>query len=181
MNIFKTLFFFFSMVLSLAASAQRMPVPVMDFKDIPVTTSTNKALTAEQVGNAIRAAAIYEHWEIIQLADGVFQAKFDKESKHIVIVTINYDANKYSVTYKDSTNMKFSHSTDSLTTIVYNGGPSALAPNMESEAVIKQRALYRNNTDTPYGVAEKAVIHPYYEMWVHTLLKGIRRQLQMIQ
>lgn len=181
MKAFKALLFIFLACLTLTASAQRMPVPIMDFKDIPISESTNKTLTAAQVGDAIRMAATYGEWEIRPVADGVLQARYEKESKHMVVVTIAYDANKYSVTYKDSINMKFSPNSDAITTIVYTGGPTALALNQESEAVKHQRALFKNNSDTPYGVAEKAVIHPYYELWVHTLLKGIRKQLQLVQ
>jgi hypothetical protein len=181
MKIFKTLLFSFSLCLSFSAAAQRMPVPIMDFKDIPVSESASKPLTAEQVGKAIREAATYEQWEVTQVSDGVLQARYEKESKHVVIVTITYSADKYSVIYKDSTNMKYAPNSDSLYSVVYNGGPTALAPNVESDAVNRQRRYFKNNSDTSYAVAEKAVIHPYYERWVHTLLKGIRKQLQLTQ
>lgn len=88
MNIFKSLFFCCAVTYSLAAVAQRPPVPVMDFKDIPVSASTAKKLTADQVAQAIRAAALSERWSMELLGEGILQATFVKESKHTVIVTI---------------------------------------------------------------------------------------------
>ncbi|MGZ3237666.1 MAG: hypothetical protein ACXWIN_05300 [Burkholderiaceae bacterium] len=180
MKVIKTLIFLFSAGLSFTASAQRTPVPILDFKDIPVAVSTNKSLTAEQVGQAIRTAAEYGQWEVTQAGDGVLSAKL-RQSQHVIAVAINYEPDKYSVTYLYSLNMKFAPNAARINETVYYGGRGSLVKNPRMDAIENQQVFYKNNPEFQYAVAETAVIHPYYDVWVRNLLNDIRKQLHLAQ
>ncbi len=71
--------------------------------------------------------------------------------------------------------------------IAENSAPYAATPawapkqNGVSEMdAAKQRAMFSKNPDSQYAVARTSAIHPSYELWVHGLLDGVRRQLQAI-
>ncbi len=178
MNFFKTTFFCLAVSFSLSAAAQRPTVPLVDFKDIPVAAATAKKLTIDQVEQAIRAAALYEHWEVVSLGAGVLQATYVKQDKHTVVVTIDYSAEKYSVYYKDSVNMKFEADYSGSYTYVppwaqKPGGD----PDMEAD---RQRRRFRKSQESQNATVRTGGIHPYYERWVHGLLNDVRRKLQAI-
>jgi hypothetical protein len=148
MKVFRVVFFFILVVLSVNVFAQRVPVPIIDFKDIPVAIYTNKILTIEQVDLAIYAAGEFEHWEITPAGDGVLSARLGKEGKHIVVVKISYSAGKYSVTYESSLNMKFASDASHVKAVMYKGPRAEITRYPEAEAIARQQALYKNDPET---------------------------------
>lgn len=107
MKFIRSAFLICSMLLSLNAFA-RHAVPVIDFINIPVSTTSGKALNAEQVKSAIQVAASLRSWSIATPHDGKLQGTLNVHGKHTVIVEITYTTAQYSIAYKDSSNMKFS-------------------------------------------------------------------------
>ena len=85
----------------------RAPVPIINYDNVPVATSSGKALQVEQIKQAIQTAAAAKAWSIAFQADGKLLATLNVRNKHIIVVEIEYSADKYSLKYKDSTNMKF--------------------------------------------------------------------------
>lgn len=84
----------------------RTPVPIVNHENIPVVTSSAKALSADQVKQAIMLVAAAKNWSIGFQSDGKLQATLVVRNKHTIVVEIAYSPEKYSLTYKDSINMK---------------------------------------------------------------------------
>lgn len=171
MNFLKSVLLSLLATAAIHAQAQRMPVPVVDFKDIPVSESTPKKLTLEQVKQAISAAATVDRWDVVQVSEGLMRATFSKENnKHTVVVDIPYTAESYSFIYKDSTNMKAEPRS------------SAAVPKRVEDAAATQKAHFEKNPETRYAVVRKdLIIHPFYEAWVRHLADAVSRQFKIMQ
>ena len=151
--------------MGLKAQAQRTLVPIVSFHDIPVTVATQARLTNDDVKNAFLAAGEEAKWQIVPTGDGVLEATYVKQNKHTIMLTIRYDAQKYSVLFKGSDNMK-----------QRIGQPMSEAVAAAAES--KQRQLFAARPETPYLKADpQAVIHPFYEHWVYDLLERVRLKL----
>jgi len=169
----KKLFQWFAAVclatVAMQASAQRTPVPVVDFVNVPVPV-TAQPFTADQVRIAFVRAGAALNWKITPIADGQLQARFDKSS-HTVIAKVTYDAKGWSVVYQDSVDMKF------------QPGPNATSPNVRQSHVLtsaweSQQRLFTNDVFTPYLVARTdGALHPFYEHWVRRLMTAVNAQL----
>ncbi len=85
----------------------RFPVPIINHENISVATTSGKVLQVEQIKQAIQVAATAKGWTLAYQADGSILATLFVRGKHTVVVAIAYAADKYSLTYKDSTNMKY--------------------------------------------------------------------------
>jgi hypothetical protein len=148
-------------LLSLPPSAlAREPVPLINYNDIPVVTGSGKPVTAEQVSDAILAAAKSYNWEMGKApSQGLLSATLNVRGKHTVVVSIPYSAGMYSVQYQSSSNMKYrlADSTPSGNVEPYKSGPSA---------------------QSIPGVTP--MIHPYYDRWVQNLLQAIKIELKKI-
>jgi len=83
----------------------RNPDLVKNFNDINVATSSGKPLQAEQVKQAIVQAGKAKGWTVSTLSDNRLLATINVRGKHTVSVEIPYSSNKYSLLYKDSTNL----------------------------------------------------------------------------
>lgn len=99
------------MAATLAVSLQavaREVVPVADPMDVPVAGAAGQALTAAQVRQAIQSAATSRQWTLTEPTPGRLLATLQwNNAKHTIVTEISYSANKYSLAYKDSTNMKY--------------------------------------------------------------------------
>ena len=91
---------------SLHVSA-REPVPVINLTDIAVVRADGKALTEAQVRQAIHNAAGLKQWALSEPQPGRMIATLQVRGKHTVVTEISYSASRYSLTYKDSVNMKY--------------------------------------------------------------------------
>ena len=92
--------------LAAAPAIAREAVPVVNHENIAVTTSSGKPVQGEQVKQAILAAAASKGWTLGYQADGKLLATYVKAAKHTVVVEVEYTADKYTLRYQDSTNMK---------------------------------------------------------------------------
>jgi len=135
------------------AQAQRAPVPIVNHPDIPVATGSGKPLQADQVKQAIQAAAKIKGWTLAYEPSGRILATLVVRNKHTVVVEIPYSAEKYSLLYHDSVNMK------------YSPGTGRAAP---YDASSRMRGYQQ-----PAG----QVIHPFYNDWVRELKEAIRLEL----
>ena len=106
---------FFSNVL-LALSMLALPatqafaregVMIVNHENVTVATGSGKPVNADQVKLAISNAATAKNWTIAQQGDGKLSAALTVRGKHHVIVEISYSSDKYSLIYKDSTNMNY--------------------------------------------------------------------------
>ena len=160
-----------------AAQAQRTPVPVVNFENIPVALSTDQRLTAEQVKQAFVAAGASAGWAMVAKADGALEATFRKGDKHTAVVAIQYSPVSYSVRYVSSFNLKYADSVPPGFERSNYGGKSLAVTAAET-----QDKLYASRPEAAYERPDpKAVIHPFYERWLHELLDGVRAQLRIAQ
>lgn len=132
------------------AFAQRIPVAITNYPNIPIATASGKPMQAEQVKKAIQDAALKKGWKLVDEAGDKMLATLVVNNKHTVMVVIVYSADKYSITYRDSVNM-----------------------NYHSEAKFDSRMPNARNASTPSG----PVIHPAYNTWVQELKDAIRVEL----
>ena len=95
-------------LVSQQALAQRMPVPIVNHENLLVEGRGGAPLTDAQVRQAIVAAstATARQWMISDLGSGRLLATYHVRT-HTVSVEIRYSAERYSVVYRDSINMKF--------------------------------------------------------------------------
>ncbi len=107
------------LVVSFSAQA-RVPVPIIDYPDNPVVTGSGRALTTEQIRDAITAAAQSHSWQISRAPSGDgLQAMLSVSGKHTVVVYITYSAQAYSIMYQSSINMKYSHAEDKALRLIH--------------------------------------------------------------
>jgi glyceraldehyde-3-phosphate dehydrogenase/erythrose-4-phosphate dehydrogenase len=95
---------------SLQAHAQRVPVPIVNHEKIAVELVAGKKLTAAEVKAAIVSAPAPRPWEFSERAPGQLIATLNVRGKHTVVANITYTADHYSITYRDSINMKYAPS-----------------------------------------------------------------------
>ncbi len=96
-----------AVVVSAYPAYGRTPVPVVDFPDQVVATASGAKPTAAQVRDAIIKAGAGKGWALAKQPDDQFIATRVIKGKHTIVTTISFTAEKYSVTYRSSENMKF--------------------------------------------------------------------------
>jgi hypothetical protein len=96
-----------TVVVSASPAYGRTAVPVVNFPDQPVATATGAKPTAAQVRDAVMKAAASKDWALAKQSDDQFVATRVIKGKHTIVTTISFSAEKYSVTYLSSENMKF--------------------------------------------------------------------------
>lgn len=99
--------FFIALTFCATPTAARETVAIINYDNLVVATSSGKPLDDEKVKQAILAAAGALNWSVAYQADGKLLATLSMRGKHTVTVEIAYAADKYSLHYKGSTNMKF--------------------------------------------------------------------------
>ena len=87
--------------------AARSPAPIINYENIVVTTGSGKSLISEQVNQAIVTAAGVKNWTIAFQTEETLQATLNVSGKHTIVIEVTYSADKYSLLYKESTNMKY--------------------------------------------------------------------------
>lgn len=80
--------------------------PVYNVTEKPVVTVAGKTASLEDVGKAITRAGGTLGWQMKQIEPGYILATL-KLREHVAIVDVRYTASAYSITYKDSTNVKY--------------------------------------------------------------------------
>jgi hypothetical protein len=79
---------------------------VYEVKDAPVQSATGKSLTLEQVQKAIIDAGIKETWIMTVVKPGEILGEYNVQS-HQIHVTIPYSPERYSILYKDSSDLRY--------------------------------------------------------------------------
>jgi hypothetical protein len=151
-------------------------VPLVNWENIPVSASTSASVSADHVKQALVIGGRTTLWTVKQVGDGELEAVFSKQrNKHVVVISIRYDAQKYSVSYKRSENMVFvTEMPLNLTMSRHRNSPS-----LAEQAVIRQRKLFAQRADLPYAKTQAhAFIHPFYEDWVYDMLDAVRENLK---
>ncbi|HVP66831.1 MAG TPA: hypothetical protein VMT17_06170 [Anaeromyxobacteraceae bacterium] len=94
-------------LVSVAATAQaRSPVPIVNY-NWPIVAPSGRVVTDGDVRNAIIRAAASLGWTLVPDGDKKFVATLVVRNKHTVVADVTYSAEKYSVVYKSSINMKY--------------------------------------------------------------------------
>lgn len=123
--------------------------PVYNVQDHTITTNIENH-TEEDVKKAIIRAGAGLGWNMNADKPGHILGTLHLR-KHVAVVDITYDLNKYSITYKDSTNLDY-------------------------EPAGKQAA----DADGTTYVNETEVIHSNYNGWIQNLDRGIQAQLSTL-
>ena len=89
------------------ASAQRQAVPIVNHVDIVIDRGSAPPLSAQQVRQAIISAPAPRKWEFSDAGPGRLVATLVVRGKHTVVTDITYGPARYSIVYRDSTNMKY--------------------------------------------------------------------------
>lgn len=80
--------------------------PIYNVKDAPVSTATGKEVTLDQVTKAIIEAGTGLKWSMAVVKPGQIVGTLFVRS-HSAVVDITYTTKAYSITYKDSNNLKY--------------------------------------------------------------------------
>jgi hypothetical protein len=86
---------------------------VYQVKDAPVQTASGKELTMDEVRKEIIAAGVAAGWQMIATKPGEIVGTLNIRS-HQAVVSIPYTAKSYSILYKDSTNLKYDASAQTI-------------------------------------------------------------------
>lgn len=165
----------------LGANAQRTLVPIVSFENIPVAIASSVPVSSADIKNAFLAASEEGGWQMMPTGDGAMQGTYVKQNKHTIVVTIRYDAEKYSVLFKSSVNMnqRAGDYLDQYSRPYQNSGASSGNESQAAIAERKQRQLFASRPESPYlKVDSQSMIHPYYEHWVYDLLERVRQKLK---
>lgn len=95
-----------SVVMASTAYA-RSAVPIQSHDDIAISASAGKAVSAQQVRQAIINGGARRAWTFIDTGAGQLTGTLVVRNKHTVNVTVDYSSKSYSIRYKDSSNMKY--------------------------------------------------------------------------
>jgi hypothetical protein len=141
-------------------SQARETVPIIEHNDIPVITGSGKPITAEQVRNAITAAAASHKWDVRKSSSpDVLTATLVVRGKHTVVASIPYSTEKFSIRYQSSINMKYE---------------------LADPAPTGSIDLAKLNAPTKDIRPGTPMIHPFYNKWVQDLLQAIQVDLKRL-
>jgi hypothetical protein len=80
--------------------------PIVNVTDAPIISVVGKQLTADQVGSGIVSAGSALGWTMTAVSPGLLSGRLVKDD-HVAVVEIRYTEKMYSITYKDSTNLRY--------------------------------------------------------------------------
>ncbi len=97
------------MATAVPAAYARSTVPIVPHDDMTVTTGSGRTPADEEVRQAIVAAAATTKypWTVSTSEAGALVATTVVRDKHTVSVNVKYSGARYSVSYRDSANMKY--------------------------------------------------------------------------
>lgn len=93
-------------IMFLAAMGCRGGGQIYNVQNAPITTATGKGVTLDQVTKAIIEAGTERKWTMAVVKPGLIVGTLNVRS-HQAVVDIAYNTKSYSITYKDSTNLKY--------------------------------------------------------------------------
>ena len=80
--------------------------PILEYKDSPISSMTNKDLTIEQIKKGIVDAGVPLGWIFSDKGPGHLVGTLALR-KHLAVIDIKFDTKVYSITYKDSENLNY--------------------------------------------------------------------------
>ena len=108
-NLLRTIVFAIAALVATSAYAQRQPEPIVNYENLPVTTTSGKPPSAQQVKQAIINGATARKWTVTHTADGQkIHVKLFVNNKHTVVAEIENTDTSYSIRYLNSIDMKYS-------------------------------------------------------------------------
>ncbi len=96
----------FICVVSIAVTGCRGGGEIYNVKDAPVITASGKTPSLEEMQKAILTAGAGLNWSMAVVKPGHIVGTLNVRS-HQAVVDIVYNSKTYSITYKDSTNLKY--------------------------------------------------------------------------
>lgn len=99
-----------SACLASTAAYARSPESIVNHENIAIVTAKGKASTAEQVRQAFVLGGVKRGWRFEDAGANQLTGTLVVRDKHTVVITVNYSPERYSIHYKDSTNMKYGQS-----------------------------------------------------------------------
>ena len=96
-----------------AITGCRGGVQVYNVKDAPVMTATGNSPSLEEVQKAIISAGAGLNWSMVVAKPGHIVGTLNIRS-HTAVVDIMHNTKTYSITYKDSTNLRYNASNQTI-------------------------------------------------------------------
>lgn len=106
MHLFRLIALAIFFMLATNAAMARDPVPIVNYADVIITTGSGKTPTTDQLKQAFIAAGNARRWTFSDQGTNQLIGSLSWEN-HSLMVTISYTPQKYSVTYRDSINLKY--------------------------------------------------------------------------
>lgn len=100
---------FLSVTMMASVSHARSSVPIINQENLPTVSAVGKSVSADQVKQAIVVAATSKGWTTSLDQSGAIVATLIVRNKHKIVVTIPYAEDKFSVLYRDSSNMNYNN------------------------------------------------------------------------
>ncbi len=95
------------LLFSLTAWA-RSSIPVVEYTDLPIVTSSGKSLLSEEVKEIIMTAGQQQQWQFVDGPEkNTLIGTLNVRNKHSISINIHYSTNSYSIAYRDSAKMNF--------------------------------------------------------------------------
>jgi hypothetical protein len=85
----------------------RSSVPIINHENMSTVSAMGKSVSVEQVKQAIVMAAASKGWTTAIDQNGAIIATLIVRNKHTIVVTIPFADDKFSVLYRDSSNMNY--------------------------------------------------------------------------
>jgi len=83
---------------------------LVNYENVQVSSASGKPLTADDMKAIFQRVATRSGWEIKELSNGKLAASLALgRGKHVMVIEISYTGNSYSITYRDSYNLNYSH------------------------------------------------------------------------
>lgn len=113
MTIHKIIYLVLSLLLFIPSSASaRATVPIENYENVAIASSTGTTVTAEQVKRAFQNAGLRLGWTFTEPSAGQMLGTLLVRNKHTIMINIIYTGEHYSVSYSNSVNMKYSTKND---------------------------------------------------------------------
>lgn len=100
---------FLSVAILASGAHARSGVPIINHENLPTVSAVGKTVSAQQVGQAIAMAATSKGWTTAIDQNGAIIATLIVRNKHTIVVTTPFAEDKFSVLYRDSSNMNYSN------------------------------------------------------------------------
>lgn len=85
----------------------RNSVPIVNHEAVPAVRASGQPASADQIRAAMQAAGTARGWQITPAGAGKAVAVLNVRGKHMVSADVSYSSGRYSIKYRDSSNMNY--------------------------------------------------------------------------